>query len=441
MNDTAPIGILAKLGIGSLNPMQQAAYKAIVEQEKDVIILSPTGTGKTLAYLLPLLQCINPNSDELQAVVIVPGRELALQSYRVLSEVGGVRSCACYGGRMTMEEHRTLIRTRPQVVFATPGRLNDHLGKGNISTDAIRLLIIDEFDKCLDMGFENEMYSILNKLPYIRRRILLSATDSPRISRFIDIRSGLRIDFLSETEVRSSRITVYEVRSPEKDKLPALYSLLCTIAHESTIVFLNHRESVERTNTYLIQKGFITAMLHGALDQQQREAALYRFSHAAANVLVCTDLASRGLDIAHVRNIIHYHLPETKDAYIHRIGRTARWNETGNTYFLLSAAEQLPAYIPLPVVPFTLPASPPEPPHPQMSLIYIGKGKKDKISKADILGFLCKRGGLAPTDIGRIDVLSRYAYAAVRSSQLQSLLATVTGEKIKGIKTIIEEMK
>ena len=174
--------ILQKLGIAELNDMQREAFDAILRSRNDVIILSPTGSGKTLAYLLPLVQLLNAGSDDVQALIVVPGRELALQSDRVLKSLGtGLRSQSCYGGRTAMDEHRVLRQNRPQLVFGTPGRLNDHLDKGNIDASHIQFLIIDEFDKCLEMGFHDEMQRLIRKLPSLQRRILLSATDAEQL--------------------------------------------------------------------------------------------------------------------------------------------------------------------------------------------------------------------------------------------------------------------
>ena len=430
-----------KLRVESLNDMQKATAKAMQAGKGDVVVLSPTGTGKTLAYLLPLVEMITPESETVQAVVIVPGRELALQSQQVLAALGVVRGMACYGGRAAMEEHRALKQLRPQVIFATPGRLNDHLAKGNISADDVRLLIIDEFDKCLDMGFENEMRTALASLPQVKRRVLLSATNSPRIPLFVETAKLECIDFVGEAEKVKQRIAVYEVKSDSKDKLDTLHRLLLAFNGESTIVFLNHRESVERTNAFLVEQGFVTSLFHGGLEQDAREGALYRFANGSVNVLVCTDLASRGLDIDDVQHIVHYHLPETADAYTHRIGRTARWDKLGNGYFILSEGERIPEYVDSEVQPFALPTVNGKAQMPRMATLYIGKGKKDKISKGDILGFLCKKGHLNNDDIGRIDVKERYAYVAVSRNKVKRLLADVAGEKIKGVKTIVEEVK
>ena len=438
--------ILNKLRITALNEMQQHAAEAITGSDGDVVLLSPTGSGKTLAYLLPLIQLIDNTSDNIQALVITPGRELSLQSDQVLKSMGcGLRSTACYGGRAAMEEHKVLKEVRPQIVFGTPGRLNDHLDKNNISHYHIRYLVIDEFDKCLEMGFQAEMEKLIKSLPGLKRRILLSATNAEQIPAFVNMhKKGTIIDFLPEDEQTSKRITLYEVHSPQKDKLETLRQLLLTFGDQSSIVFLNYRDAVERVNSYLREQGFVTSCFHGGLEQKEREAALYRFSNGSANVLVATDLASRGLDIPDIQNIVHYHLPESEEGYIHRVGRTARWDAKGRSFFILNAGESIPNYVEGDVENYLLPSpfgEKMEVRHPRMATIYIGKGKKDKISKGDIVGFLCKAGGLKVDEIGRIDVKDRYSYAAVKHEKLQQVLQQTCGEKIKGIKTIVEQVR
>ena len=433
--------ILTKLRINELNEMQQHAAEAITGSDGDVVLLSPTGSGKTLAYLLPLVQLLDGNSGQVQALVITPGRELALQSDNVLKSMGcGLRSTACYGGRAAMDEHKVLKEVRPQIVFGTPGRLNDHLDKNNISRYGIRYLVIDEFDKCLEMGFQAEMQKLIQSLPGLQRRILLSATNTEEIPQFVNMsKKGTLIDFLPEEEQTSERITLYEVHSPQKDKLDTLRQLLLSFGDESSIVFLNYRESVERVNNYLLEQGFTTSCFHGGLEQRQREDQLYRFSNGSANTLVATDLASRGLDIPNIQNIIHYHLPESQEGYIHRVGRTARLDATGRSFFILNASEHIPDYVEGNVVEYAaIPSQQIEPPLPRMTTLYIGKGKKDKISKGDIVGFLCKNGGLKADEIGRIDVKDRYAYVAIQREKLKQTLHLVQGQKIKGLKTIIE---
>ena len=417
---------------------------AILHGNQDVVVLSPTGSGKTLAYLLPVSQLVDAADDEPQAIVVTPGRELALQSATVLKNMGsGLRAMACYGGRAAMDEHRMMKQVRPQIIFGTPGRLNDHLDKGNFSPYHIKYLLIDEFDKCLEMGFQDEMSRLIKKLPGLRRHFLLSATEAEEIPRFVHMGRVDKIDYRMDEEQVPDRVHIYKVESPVKDKLESLGLLLRSLGDQSTIVFLNYRDSVERTNKYLVEQGFSTSFFHGGLEQKEREASLYRFSNGSANILVSTDLASRGLDIPDIDNIIHYHIPESEDGYIHRVGRTARWEAHGRAFFLLGPEEHIPEYVDSEVEDYEVPSADelPQPAKPRMATLYIGKGKKDKISKGDILGFLCKKGGLNSSEIGKIDVNDRYAYAAIVRTKLRSVLNNVKGEKIKGVKTIVEEVR
>lgn len=435
--------ILEKLGIQP-NDMQTESLHAILYGNRDVVVLSPTGSGKTLAYLLPLTQMIAADKDTAQALVIVPGRELALQSAEVLKGMGsGLRAMACYGGRPTMDEHRVMRQVQPQVVFGTPGRLNDHIDKGNLAVDNIKYLVIDEFDKCLEMGFQGEMERLVGSLSALERRFLLSATEAEAIPRFVNLKLADTLDYRMPEEQVPERVHIYKVSSPEKDKLGTLSRLLRSLGDASTIVFLNYRDSVERTGGYLQDQGFSVSVFHGGLEQQQREHTLYKFSNGSANVLVSTDLASRGLDIPDIDNIVHYHLPETEDAYIHRVGRTARWEAEGRTFFILGPTESMPEYVDAAVENYTLPEADtlPLPAEPRMTTLYVGKGKKDKISKGDIVGFLCKKGGLTTAEVGKIDVKERYAYVAVARKKAKAVLRLVNGEKIKGMKTVIEEVK
>ena len=433
--------ILDKLGI-QLNPMQEETMHAVLHGNKDVVVLSPTGSGKTLAYLMPLVQLIDPKVDEPQLVVVTPGRELALQSTEVLKSMGtGLRTMACYGGRAAMDEHRVMNKVLPQVIFGTPGRLNDHLDKGNFSAEHVKYLVIDEFDKCLEMGFQDEMGRLIASLPYLERHFLLSATEAEEIPRFVHMGRVETIDYRMDEEQVPERIRIYQVKSPQKDKLETLAQLLLSLGDKSSIVFLNYRDSVERTNEFLRSRGFATSVFHGGLEQHEREDALYKFSNGSANIFVSTELGARGLDIPDIDNIIHYHLPECEDSYIHRVGRTARWEATGKAFFLLGPSEDIPSYVDAEVEDYEIPSDLPAPAKPRMATIYIGKGKKDKISKGDIVGYLCKIGQLQSSEIGKIDVKDRYAYVAVSRTKLKQVLKLTAGQKIKGIKTVIEEVR
>lgn len=443
---------LEKLGIKSLTPMQEASLFAAREPQ-DVILLSPTGTGKTLAYLLPLLEIFSSDPGA-QVLVVVPSRELAQQIVTVFTGMATPwRAMAVYGGRPAMDEHRSMRGVTPSLIVGTPGRLNDHLAKGNIDASTVHTLVIDEFDKCLELGFQEEMCTLLAALPTLKRRRLMSATDCPELPEFVSLQRYVKLDYLTaplpmsvegdgaDTIPNEGReVKCHVVRSPEKDKLLTLYRLLCALGGAQTIVFCNYREAVERVGKYLTEQRFIHTDYHGGLEQDLRERALYRFRSGSANVLVSTDLASRGLDIPEVRHIVHYHLPANEEACIHRTGRTARWDADGDCWFVLGPEESLPEYVKNAET-FVLPLHPGRPTAPEWETLYIGKGKKDRLSKGDIAGFLCKKGNLTSTEIGRIDVHEYYAFVAVRRSQVRSVLALVAGEKIKGMRTIIEIAK
>lgn len=430
--------ILQRLNIKALSQMQKRVINAVEERKDDILVLSPTGSGKTLAYLLPLVGEMECGGHTVQSITIVPNRELAQQQCEVLKSLKcGVTGMALYGGRMAMEEHREIVKQEPQIVFATPGRLKDHLEKGNIRAESVKFIVIDEFDKCLEMGFLDEMKAILEMLPVEARHILLSATESQEIPQFVNIHRLRRIDFQALEEEKKERIKTLFLRSQEKDKLRSLSLLLRNIKDETSIVFLNFRDSVERTNAFLKSEGFTTSCFHGGMTQEEREDALFRFQNGSTNVLVCTDLASRGLDIPEVGNIIHYHLPLNEESYIHRTGRTARWEASGKSIFILSKEECPPPYIKdieeMGGLVDNLQVS-----QPKMATLYIGKGKRDKLSKGDIMGFLCKTGGLAGGEIGNISLRERYAYAAVKREKAKQAVSLCSGKKIKGIKTVVE---
>ena len=434
------------MGIDSLSGMQQEAFEAIGGGTGDVVLLSPTGSGKTLAYLLPLCERLDAASDDVQAIVVVPGRELAMQSQQVMQRMGtGLRSMSVCGGRAAMDEHRVMKRTKPHVVFGTPGRLNDHLAKANINAHSVTWLVIDEFDKCLEMGFEEEMSRLLRRLPSLRRRVLLSATDAEQMPNFVELEHVRRIvaDSVAGSGPKEERrVETLFVRSGERDKLPTLARLMRHLAGEKSMVFLNRREAVERLAGSLQREGFMPALMHGGMEQRLREEQLYLFANGSRVPLVCTDLAARGLDIPEVQNVVHYHLPETSQSAIHRTGRTARWLAMGRTFYILGPGEDLPDGVEGQEMSMAEDEEvSPERLLPAMTTLYIGKGRRDKVSRGDIVGFLCKKGGLDASQLGRIDVYEHHAYAAVDRQVAASVLQSVKGEKLKGLRTVVERMR
>ncbi len=436
---TSTDSILAKLKIKALNEMQLAANEAI-DQNKNVLLLSATGSGKTLAYLLPLVRFLNPANTNTQAIIIVPSRELALQIESVFKSMGtDYKVTCCYGGHLRETEENNL-KQPPAVLIGTPGRLADHIRRGNITIDTIETLVLDEFDKSLELGFHAEMSFIIGSLKSLTKKILISATNGLEIPGFVSIEELVTLDFLDAKDVDTG-LTVQKLLSDGKDKLETLFRLICMLGNRPTIVFCNHRESVERTSKWLKEKDIVNTFYHGAMEQQERDAALCKFRNGTANILVTTDLASRGLDIAHIRYIIHYQLPTNEDVFTHRNGRTARMDASGTAILILSPDERLPEYIDAGIEQIELPETATLPAKPQWSTLFIAAGKKDKVNKVDIVGFLSNKGQLKKEDIGLIEAKDFFSFVAVKKIKVSHTLQLIKDQKLKNKKVKIAVAK
>ncbi len=430
--------ILASLGIKALNEMQVAAIAAGKTQQ-DVILLSDTGSGKTLAFLLPLLERLQTGVSTTQALVITPTRELAQQIEKVFRSLKtGFKVTSCYGGHLRETEENAL-KEAPALIIGTPGRLGDHIRRGNINTTGITTLVMDEFDKSFELGFREEIAFVVESLPAVRKRMLTSATEAAEIPDFIRLQDPVTLNFLSGEA--PAALTLKTLESPEKDKADTLFRLICMLGNRPTIVFCNHRESVERTSQLLADKGIVNVFYHGALEQADRDVALCKFRNGTSNVLVTTDLAARGLDIPHIRYIIHYHLPQNEETFIHRNGRTARMDASGTAILITGPEETLPSYIPENTEAIILPDTATLPDRPQWSTLYISAGKKDKVNKVDIVGFFTNKGNLKKDDLGLIEVKDFIAFAAVRKSKVSQVLQLIKNEKVKNKKVRIEVVK
>lgn len=427
--------ILHTLGISSLNEMQQASLEAHRE-ENNIVLLSPTGSGKTLAFLLPLLETLDPKNTKAQVLILTPSRELAMQIENVFRSLkSGFKVVCCYGGHDINVEIRSLSQT-PTLLIGTPGRILDHVEHDTIDTDAISTVILDEFDKSLEFGFLDEMERIFSYLPHLRKRVLTSATASVEIPDFTGVSAPRILDFLKDsTKINLDIKTVY---SRGENKLDSLYKLLCELGEDPILIFCNFRERAEEVSKYLWDQNVDNEFFHGGMEQDEREKALCKFRNGSTHIFISTDLASRGLDIPEIKYIIHFHLPNKEDAFIHRNGRTARMNASGTAFLLLGEEENLPEYITEKPEIFTLTGKNTSPAEPRWSTLYIGKGKKDKVNKMDIVGFLCQKGQLKKDDIGKIEVKDYHSFVAVKRGNLRQLLSRVRDEKIKNMKTKIE---
>ena len=429
---------LTNLNIKSLNDMQLASIEAI-NINNETVLLSDTGSGKTLAFLLPIAQQLDQSSKATQAIIVVPSRELALQIEHVFKKMGtGFKVSCCYGGHLRETEENNL-KEAPALIVGTPGRLGDHIRRGNISTKNIETIVLDEFDKLLEEGFEEEMSFIIDKLPSLKKRILTSATALSEIPSFVGIKSPVEINFLSGE--KSEALAVQMVSSEDKDKTETLFKLICSLGNRSIIVFCNQRENVEQVSAFLKDKGIVNVFYHGAMEQQLRDAALCKFRNGSSNVLVTTDLAARGLDIPNIRYIVHYQLPTSEDAYTHRNGRTARMEASGTAILILAPGERLPVYIIPEPVPIELPQTAEVPQKPVWTTLFIGLGKKEKVNKIDIVGFLTNKGRLKKEDIGLIEVKDFFSFVAIRKSKAGQTLEFIKTEKIKNKKVKIDIAK
>lgn len=425
--------IRSRLGIESLNNMQTTmASKA---NATNIVLLSPTGSGKTIAYLLPLLKNIKASTGRVQAVVIAPSRELAVQISKVAQAIAvGLKVTCCYGGHNVTDEENSLSVV-PDILVGTPGRLLDHAKRGNVYLQPVRILVLDEFDKSLELGFHEEMRKLIKRMPNISRQILTSATRISDCPDFISLRGAETLCFLSESTVES-RINVLRVESDMRDKLETLRTLLYNIEPGKTIIFANHRESAMRIYEYLKKLHLPVGLYHGGLDQIDREKAVQMLNNGTFSIMVTTDLGSRGLDITDVKHIVHYHLPLTEETYTHRNGRTARVDNTGSVYVITGPDEKIPDFISFDDS-LALDSDAECRIRKEYETIFFSAGKKEKISKGDILGFILTKSGIEPSAVGRIDVADHYALVAVDARVAKSVLAAIAREKIKNQKVKI----
>ena len=432
-----------RLGISELNEMQKKMMDS-ASLSQDIILLSPTGSGKTLAFTLPVMKMLKPSTGRIQCVVIAPSRELVVQIAGIMREVGkNFRVIALYGGH-SVEDEVNSLKVTPDIVVATPGRLLDHSVRKNLELLPVRILVLDEFDKSLELGFEEEMGKLMKRMKNVSRIILTSATSADILPEFLKLDNPLTISYLDKNDELKQRLRIRKVESDSKDKLEGLLYLLHNLQSDSepekTMIFVNHRESAERVYEFLKKNKVDCILYHGALDQRERESAVALFNNGSRPVLVATDLAARGLDIERVKSVIHYHQPLTPEAYTHRNGRTARVEEEGDVYLLLGPNEQLKEFISFDSD-FSVDPEKKANLKSRMMTLYVSAGKKEKVSKGDILGFLVKEGRLEAGAIGKIDVFDHYALVAVEADKVPGLLNDLTGKKLKGEKRRINPFK
>lgn len=427
--------IYEKLQIQEMNQMQKSTFQAS-ENEQDIILLSPTGSGKTLAFLFPVLRNLQKDISGIQAIILVPARELALQIEQVFKNMGtDFKVTICYGGHDKKIEINNLTQA-PAVLIGTPGRIAYHLKNINFVPKTIKTLVLDEFDKALELGFEEDMNFIISSLKSVSQRFLTSATSMDNIPKFVGLDNEKTINFLKLGEAKPN-IQLKKVMTIPEEKLETLFKLICKIGNKRTLIFCNHRDAVDRISELLREKGIDRETFHGGMEQDERERALLKFRNDSTRILITTDLASRGLDIPEVESIVHYQLPPKEDAFIHRNGRTARMHAKGFAYLIMTEEENFPfikGNTPEENITenYRIPAKTP------FQTIYISAGKKDKVNKVDIVGYLIKKGELAKEDVGIIEVKDTTSYVAVARNKVKDVLKKLANEKLKGKKIKME---
>ncbi len=429
MTDPRLHEILTKLGIDKLNAMQTATLEAL-ETANELVLLSPTGSGKTLAFLLPVFFGLRRDVDGVQALILTPSRELAGQIEQVARKMAtGFKVNAVYGGRASSHD-KIDLKHPPAVLIGTPGRVADHLRNGRFSADTVRCIVLDEFDKSLEIGFESDMRSILAPMHNAEVKILTSATQRIEIPDFVGLRQPAYIDLAQQLP---EKLTVKIIETRPSDLHGALVRLLTRPEVLPAIVFVNFRDSVEVLSEVLTRYGIDHAVFYGTMEQQDRERSLVKFRNGTCRVLVATDLAARGIDVPEIRSIIHFELPMKEEEFIHRNGRTARMHRSGVAY-VLQVGRRLPAFITelnaeriaAETIDSVAAASIGE-----WQTLLVSAGRRDKISKGDLAGFFIKVGGLQPDEVGAIEVRPECAFVAVAADRCASVLPQVDNQKLK----------
>lgn len=428
--------ILEKLKIEQLNPMQLEA-KLAIHSKSEVVLLSPTGTGKTLAFLLPIVAELDPSITEVQVLILAPSRELAIQIEQVAREMGtGFKISSVYGGRAFTKDKFDL-KHPPAILIGTPGRVIDHLNRHSFTPDHIHTLVLDEFDKSLEIGFEIQMQDIIAALPPLKKKVLTSATHEVQIPPFVDLERPTYINYLEDG---IAQLSVKAIVSPDKDKLETLVRTLCHLGEKPGIIFCNFKDSIKRVSDFLTHHKISHACYFGGMEQKERERTLIKFRNGTHRLIIATDLAARGLDIPAIEFIIHYHLPVRKQDFIHRNGRTARMERSGTAYVLHWESDRLPDFIPTDLPREELQeALVPAP--TEWKTLFVSGGRRDKISKGDIAGLCFKQGELDRDDLGIIELKIDCAFVGVKANKVEELIQRIDNTRLKKKKvrvTLIE---
>ncbi|MBE6053516.1 MAG: DEAD/DEAH box helicase [Clostridium sartagoforme] len=462
---------LKNLGFDAPSEVQQEVIPELLNK-KDIVVKSQTGSGKTASFGIPLCELINEEENSIKALVLVPTRELAMQVKEDISNIGRlkkIRAAAIFGKQPFNDQVREL-KQRVHIVCGTPGRVIDHIERGNLNTSKIEYVIIDEADKMLNMGFIDQIAEILNKLPKNKNTALFSATIPSEIE-------GLYSKYMREPKVLSIKSKVFNrekisekyIISNREDKVKTLLKLLYAYSDESAIVFCNTKDSVKKLCSSLKQEKIKVDELHGDMDQKLRLKVMENFKNKEFKVLVATDIAARGIHINHITNVFNYEVPMEKESYVHRIGRSGRGEKNGLAITLTSLGEKrflddIEEYIGYNIEEIKIPPyeevisgrnkffesqknnygnniAKKKSVHNEVTKIHVGAGKKKKIRNVDLLGALSNLDGLTGEDIGIIDVQDGFSFVDILNGKGNNLLKNHKEIKVKGKAVKISKAK
>ncbi|MFD2999233.1 DEAD/DEAH box helicase [Pontibacter toksunensis] len=436
---------LQDLGFSTPTPIQASAIPVLL-QGQDVVGQAETGSGKTAAFGLPLLHNIDTNLQQVQALVVVPTRELAVQVRKELKQYGkqidNMKIGAFYGGHAFSEERASLAHP-PQLLIGTPGRLTDHLNRRTLDLTFTKQLVMDEGDKLLEMGFEEEIDQLVAALPSQRQTILFSATMPEGVKKLIaDSLHNPRFIQATSTTI-PDQVKLIGIRADHGQRQEMVLKLLRSIKAGGTVVFVNTRATADELTALLQAKGFSAKPLHGGMEQPERDKAMTLFRNGTTQILVATDLAARGLDIDALRNIIHVELPDDAASYLHRSGRTGRAGNSGTVYTIISSRDEqklrewnlqhLDEWLLVAALEKAAAKSSPDK-AAAFATLYINGGRKDKISPKDIVGALIAEARLKADQIGKIEVQDRQSFVAVPLQAAKTAVESLSNGKIKGRK-------
>ncbi len=440
------VKVVAELGYTQMTPIQAQALPILLAGQ-DVIGQSATGSGKTAAFALPLLQKVQTETRELQALVLSPTRELAAQVAKEIRKLGrgkrNLQVLTLTGGTPASLDRKSL-EYGTQVIVGTPGRVQDHLDRGSLKLHTVKTVVLDEADRMLDMGFRDKIENILKEIPAERQTALFSATFPPTIealSRRLQ-RDPKRVT-IAAVEKEAPAIEQIVIRTTPHEKAEAVVAFLKARPLESALVFCNFKVGVNELNEVLGKAGFSVDKLHGDLEQHERERVMAKFRNQSIRILVATDVAARGIDVAGLDAVINFDFPADPAQYVHRIGRTGRAGKTGLAVSLFmeterAKLERLEEYTGEKLVLSGLReaknAGAPKAESKAVTTfdtLSISGGRKEKLRAGDILGALTGDAGVPGTAVGKIDISDHVSYVAIERSHFKNALAQLAAGKIK----------